>query len=60
MNKTANRGAVGGVMGNTGLFNNPGYKSTNVQFRGQDKPVNPALGGNPNATNVEEEYISNL
>ena len=46
--------------GNTGIFSNPNYKSTNtVQFRGQDKAKDHALGSNPNQ-NIEDEYIGNL
>jgi hypothetical protein len=30
-----------------------------MNFRGQDKSKDPALGSNPNMT-VEDEYISNL
>ena len=46
--------------GSTGLFNSQGYKSTTVQFRGQDKDSKNSLGNNPNKNDVEEEYISNL
>ena len=53
-----NRGAVGAPSAQT--FNNPSYKSTNVQFRGQDKTNASQLGPNPNAINVEEDYIQNL
>ena len=46
--------------GNTGIFSNPMYKSTNtVQFRGQDKGKDHSLGANPNV-NIEDEYIGNL
>lgn len=59
MSFNKSRGAVGATMQGTGLFNNPNYKSTNVAFRGQDKPSSSALGQNPNST-IEDEYISNL
>jgi hypothetical protein len=37
-----------------------GFQSTvPMNFRGQDKSRDPALGVNPNV-NVEDEYISNL
>ena len=52
------KGAVSAAA-STGIFSNPNYKSTNVQFRGQDKEKNRTLGGDPNR-NVEEEYIDNL
>ena len=52
----------------TGLFNDPKYKSTDanynidgnksVHFRGQDIDPNPMVGNNPNS--VKENYISNL
>lgn len=46
--------------GQTGIFSNSNYKSTNtVQFRGQDKGKDLALGNNPNV-NIEDEYIGNL
>ena len=57
--RKSQKGAVGPPGAGTGIFSDPKYKSTNVQFRGQDKDKNPSLGGNPNA-NVEEEYIGNL
>lgn len=52
------KGAVQGAA-STGIFSDPKYKSTNVQFRGQDKEKSRTLGGDPNM-NVEEEYIGNL
>lgn len=35
------------------------YKSTNVQFRGQDKVPGNIIGYNPNV-DVGDEYIANL
>ena len=59
MSFSKSKGAVGGTMSGTQLFNNPNYKSTNVQFRGQDKVMNQALGQNPNQS-IEDEFIGNL
>jgi hypothetical protein len=55
MSKTMSRGAVGGA----NLGASASYKSTNVQFRGQDKVPGNIIGYNPNV-DVDDEYISNL
>ena len=48
-------------LGGSQIFNNPNYKSTNtVQFRGQDRNRDAALGSNPNQMGIEDEYIGNL
>ena len=61
MSKTAAVPTMENARASTGLFNNQGYKSTStIAFRGQDKGPKDTLGANPNQTNVEEEYISNL
>ena len=49
----ANRGAA------PGLGASQSYKSTNVQFRGQEKEPGNIIGYNPNV-DVDDEYISNL
>ena len=43
----------------TGLGATKGYKSTMVEFRGQDKIPEDSLGLNPNL-NVSDNYIANL
>ena len=53
--------AAGSMMGASGVnFGASMHQSTvPMNFRGQDKSRDPALGINPNI-NVEDEYISNL
>lgn len=54
--------SVGGLSANLGgtFAGASGFQATvPMNFRGQDKPKDPALGPNPNMT-VEDEYIQNL
>lgn len=57
MSKTQSRGAVDGPK--LGLGASASYKSTNVQFRGQDKVPGHIIGYNPNVE-PDDEYIANL
>jgi hypothetical protein len=51
---------LGSTLGGVSFGGSMAHQSTvPMNFRGQDKSREAALGANPNAT-VEDEYISNL